>query len=259
MTRALGMEVPISMASASRLPSSMTVRARKGRPSYRASTIKSRAHVSFRRAGATSGCRRRAGTRRFIRRSKFRRSAQYTIETLPEPPATMASHDGVQRGDHVAIPPQPRPRRPVVRRPRQPHGLAGAPHRDPVLLHQHRQDFPFRGRRHRFRLRTSLIAAFSRARSAYIRLSLAFSASSSFSRFSSATEAPAYFARHWKYVALLMLCWRKISAIGTPASPCFRISTIWLSVNRDFRMGISLAPESLPSHGLPDGEAYGST
>src|SRR5215470_3149005 len=182
--------------------------------------------------------------------------APETIETLPEPPATMASHDGVQRGDHVAIPPQPRPRRPVVRRPRQPHGLAGAPHRDPVLLHQHRQDFPFRGRRHRFRLRTSLIAAFSSARSAYIRLSLAFSASSSFSRFNSPTDAPAYFARHWKYVALLMLCWRRISAIGTPASPCFKISTIWLSVNRDFRMGASLAPESLPSKCLPKREAY---
>src|SRR5215471_448278 len=53
-----------------------------------------------------------------------------------------------------------------------------------------------------------------------------------------------------------MLCWRRISAIGTPASPCFRISTIWLSVNRDFRLGISLAPESLPSKCLPEGEAY---
>src|SRR5215471_21348408 len=53
-----------------------------------------------------------------------------------------------------------------------------------------------------------------------------------------------------------MLCWRRISAIGTPASPCFRISTIWLSVNRDFRMGISLAPESLRSKCLPKGEAY---
>src|SRR5262245_39394607 len=53
-----------------------------------------------------------------------------------------------------------------------------------------------------------------------------------------------------------MLCWRRISAIGTPASPCFRISTIWLSVNRDFRMGASLAPESLPSKCLPEGEAY---
>src|SRR5215467_12453550 len=53
-----------------------------------------------------------------------------------------------------------------------------------------------------------------------------------------------------------MLCWRRISAIGTLASPCFRISTIWLSVNRDFRMGISLAPESLRSKCLPKGEAY---
>src|SRR5215470_15962854 len=53
-----------------------------------------------------------------------------------------------------------------------------------------------------------------------------------------------------------MLCWRRISAIGTPASPCFRISTIWLSVNRDFRMGISLAPESLRSKCLLKGEAY---
>src|SRR6266478_8871186 len=53
-----------------------------------------------------------------------------------------------------------------------------------------------------------------------------------------------------------MLCCRRISAIGTPASPCFRMPTIWLSVNRDFRMGISLAPESLPSNGLPGGEAY---
>src|SRR5215467_4913595 len=56
-----------------------------------------------------------------------------------------------------------------------------------------------------------------------------------------------------------MLCWRRISAIGTPAAPCFRISTIWLSVNRDFRMGISLAPESLRSKCLPKGEAYGRT
>jgi hypothetical protein len=61
------------------------------------------------------------------------------------------------------------------------------------------------------------IAAFSSANSAYIRFSFAFSASSSFSRFSSSTEAPVYCDRHWKYVALLMLCCRTISAIGTPA------------------------------------------
>jgi len=41
-------------------------------------------------------------------------------------------------------------------------------------------------------------------------------------------------------VALLILGCDRISAIGTPASsPCFRMPTIWLSVKRDFRMGIS--------------------
>jgi len=32
---------------------------------------------------------------------------------------------------------------------------------------------------------------------------------------------------------------RRHRTTGTPPSPCFRMSTIWLSVNRDFRMGIS--------------------
>src|SRR5262245_24307978 len=122
--------------------------------------------------------------------------APEAIEALPEPPATMPGHDVVHRGDDIGVPSQPGPWRPVVRRPRQPHRLAGAPDRDPVLPHQHGHDLAFRGQRDRFRLRTSLIAAFSSASSAYIRFSLAFSALSSFSRLSSATEAPAYFARH---------------------------------------------------------------
>src|SRR5262252_3095159 len=122
--------------------------------------------------------------------------APEAIEALPEPPATVTGHDVVQRGDHIGVPSQPGARRPVIRRPRQPHHLAGAPNRHAVLLHQHRQDFAFRGRRHGFRLKTSLIAAFSSASSAYIRFSLAFSASSSFNLLSSATDAPAYFARH---------------------------------------------------------------
>jgi hypothetical protein len=42
-----------------------------------------------------------------------------------------------------------------------------------------------------------LIAVSSSARSAYIRLSLAFSTSSSRMRFSSGTPAPAYFAFQW--------------------------------------------------------------
>ena len=83
----------------------------------------------------------------------------------------------------------------VSSRPREPHGPARPPHGDLVVLHQHGQDFSFRGRRHRFRLRTSLIAAFSSGSSAYIRLGFAFSASKSRRRFSSSTEAPAYFTR----------------------------------------------------------------
>ena len=51
------------------------------------------------------------------------------------------------------------------------------------------------GRRYRFRLRTSLIAAFLRASSAYIPFSFAFSDSSSFIRLSSKTLVPAYFDR----------------------------------------------------------------
>ena len=65
-----------------------------------------------------------------------------------------------------------------------------------MLAHQPLDDLPLRERRYSFRWSTSLIAAFSKARSAYIRFSFAFSASSSFSRFNSPTDAPAYFARH---------------------------------------------------------------
>ena len=48
------------------------------------------------------------------------------------------------------------------------------------------------------------MAAFSSARSAYIRFSFAFSASSSRSRFTSDTVAPPYLLRHLKNVALLI-------------------------------------------------------
>jgi len=47
-------------------------------------------------------------------------------------------------------------------------------------------------------------------------------------------------ARHLKKVALLIPCLRSRSATGTPASASFRIATIWLSLNFDFRM---TAPE----------------
>ena len=52
------------------------------------------------------------------------------------------------------------------------------------------------------------MAAFSSARSAYIRFNFAFSASSSRSRFTSDTVAPPYLLRHLKNVALLTPCFR---------------------------------------------------
>src|SRR5262249_21447840 len=70
--------------------------------------------------------------------------------------------------------------------------------------------------------------------------------------FEVARVAALYFAFHWKYVARLIPCFRSSSATGSPASPSLRISTIWVSLNRDFRMGPSLGPagESLrPSGG----------
>ena len=60
------------------------------------------------------------------------------------------------------------------------------------------------------------MAAFSNASSAYSRFSVAFSASSSFSRLSSARLVPAYFDRQLKYVARLIPCLRTRSAIGIP-------------------------------------------
>jgi hypothetical protein len=70
-----------------------------------------------------------------------------------------------------------------------------------------------------------LMATFSSARFAYIRLSFAFSASNSFIRRRSATVAPAYFDFQLKYVARLMPCFRTRSASRTPASPSLRMLT----------------------------------
>ena len=79
------------------------------------------------------------------------------------------------------------------------------------------------------------MAAFSSAKSAYIRFSFAFSASSSRSRFTSDTDSPPYLLRHLKNVALLTPYFRSRSATGTPLSASFKIPTIWVSLNFDFR------------------------
>src|SRR5438093_11060419 len=151
----------------------------------------------------------------------------------------VALHHGVQRCDHGPISLHSRLGRPIVRRPREPSDPAGVLNRQTALLHEDPRRLPPRGRRYSFRLSTSLIAAFSSARSVYIRFSFAFSASSSRSRFKSATVAPAYFRFQAKYVCRLIPCLRMISATGTPASPSFRTATICDSENRDFRIGPS--------------------
>src|SRR5688500_7440105 len=113
-----------------------------------------------------------------------------------------------------------------------------------MLPHQHLGDLSLRGRPYSFRFRTSLIAAFSSARSAYIRFNFAFSASSSRRRFTSDTEAPPYLLRHLKKVALLTPYFRHRSATGTPLSASLRIPTIWVSLNFDFRMTAPDAEQS---------------
>ena len=126
--------------------------------------------------------------------------------------------DGIrQRRDHRGISPARRQRRLVVRRAREPHHAAGSLDRELVLAHQHLGDLSLRGRPYSFRFRTSLIAAFSSARSAYMRFSFAFSASSSRSRLTSETDAPPYLLCYLKNVALLMPCFRSRSGTGNSA------------------------------------------
>ena len=72
-----------------------------------------------------------------------------------------------------------------------------------MLPHQDLSDLPLRERPYSFRFRTSLMAAFSGAKSMYIRFSFAFSASSLCSRFTSDTDTPPYSLHHLKNVALL--------------------------------------------------------
>ena len=89
-TRRAGIDRPTSMAKPSRLPSSMMVNARKRRRSESASAMKSSAQVWFSTGGATSGRRTRRGMRRFGRRGRLSRSAQYTRCTrIVVPPITL--------------------------------------------------------------------------------------------------------------------------------------------------------------------------
>src|ERR1700758_1796083 len=121
----------------------------------------------------------------------------HPVVALPESPALFLDYDRLQRRDDLAVSRRPIDAQLVVRRPRQPGYLASSHNRQSVSLDHDPDRLALGRRRQSFRLRTSLIAVFSSARSAYMRLSLAFSASSSRSRLSSLTPAPAYFDFQW--------------------------------------------------------------
>ena len=158
------------------------------------------------------------------------------VMELPDAPPRIARHGVRQRRNDRGIPATRRHRRLVVRRPRQPHHATGSLYWQPMLLYQPLSQLSLRGRPSNVRCRTSLMAACSSARSAYIRLSLACSASSAHRCRTSDPDAPPYWLRHLKNVALLTPCVRHRSGTGTPLSASRRMPTIWVSLTLDFRM-----------------------
>ena len=85
-------------------------------------------------------------------------------------------------------------------------------------------------------------------------------------------EAPARLLRHdpvqrlddlpialRAYVPRLIPCLRTISAIGTPASPSFKIATICDSVNLDFFISSPVSPRESIINCVRDGGAYAFT
>ena len=99
--------------------------------------------------------------------------AESIRQQIAAPPRAFGGEQGLHRVDHRPIPLGLAPCRSVIRRPRQSHYPARPHHRQAVFGDQQRDDLPLRGRRYSFRLSTSLIAAYSIASSAYIRLSFA--------------------------------------------------------------------------------------
>lgn len=119
------------------------------------------------------------------------------VEALPKAPATALADHLVQRRNHRRILGRPVHRGLVQRRPRETHDPASLATGELVLSHQALHRCSLGCRRHNFRDRTSWIAAFSSASSAYIRFRRLFSASRSLTRLSSPTDMPAYLLFHW--------------------------------------------------------------
>src|SRR5690606_22352127 len=116
--------------------------------------------------------------------------------TLPEAPAGVVFAQPGQRADQLGIAHRPVQRRPVPRRPRQPHALTGPAQGPCVHLDQVPHGFALLLRPYSFFAIRSFIAALSSAISAYMRLSLAFSTSSSLTRLRSDASMPPYLAFH---------------------------------------------------------------
>jgi hypothetical protein len=120
-----------------------------------------------------------------------------SMKALPKAPAAALAHHLVERSNHWRILGRPVHRGFVQRRPREPHALTSFATRDMVLRHLALHCTTLDCRRYNFRDNTSLMAAFSKARSAYIRSRRLFSASSSLTRLSSLADMPAYLLFHW--------------------------------------------------------------
>ena len=110
------------------------------------------------------------------------------VKALPESPAAMAAEHTIERLDDWSVPdgrlfcPGP-----VQSRPRYPRDPAGPALGQVMLIDHHLNGIELGSWLYHFRDSTSLMAAFSSARSAYMRLRRAFSASSSLTLFSSET------------------------------------------------------------------------
>ena len=169
----------------------------------------------------------RRGTRRVVLHRRYSRRAPFRAEPvveLPEAPSRIPRDRSNQGRDHGGLPSTRRCRRLVVPRPRAPHHATGALHRQLMVGDEQGGHRSLRGRPDSFRCRTSLIAAFSRARSAYIRyqlgvLRLKFPQPLHVRHRCAPVLAP-------PLVALLTPCCRSRSATGTPFSASLRIPAI---------------------------------
>src|SRR3546814_3006360 len=118
------------------------------------------------------------------------------LAALPEAAARTGLDLIGQRRDDLGVTHGPMQRRLVPRSPRQPDALTGPAQGPRVHLDQVPHRFALLLRPYSFFAIRSFIAALSSASSAYIRLSLAFSASRSLTRRSSAASRPPYFDFH---------------------------------------------------------------